>query len=445
MRSTLIRVLLFLVVLLASAETRTHGMAFQDPQEAEHQWHQWRGPGADGVSVHAKPPLVWSEQKNVAWKVSIEGEGISTPVVWKNRVFLLTAVPTDRTQETPPAKDSRAMTVPPEVIFQFKVICLNLETGKTIWQDVCTELTPHAGRHKTSSYAAASPATDGQRLIVSFGSPGIFSYTLDGKKEWAVDLGDMHTRRGWGEATSPVLVDDRVVVNWDNEDDSFIYVLDARTGETIWRVKRDEPTTWATPLIIEREETRQIVTNGTHAVTSYDLNTGKQLWTAVGTTLNAIPCPVEFGDSVIFMAGYRGSRAVSIQLTSVDNPQQNWEIKKGTPYVPSPLLSENRLYFTQSNMPVLHCLNAETGKAFYKPQRLQMTGNLYASPVAANGHVYFAGRDGNTVVIRDDEQFEVVSQNQLDDQFDASPVPIGPKLLLRGKKHIYCLQEQRQP
>ena len=417
-------------------------LALQETSTLEGNWHQWRGPLANGVAPDATPPRHWDEETNISWKAPIEGEGISTPIVWQGRVFVSTAIATDRVPDVPPVKDERAMTEPPNLFYQFGIRCLDLETGDTIWSDVCTELVPHEGRHSTSGYAAASPMTDGKRLVISFGSFGIFCYSLDGKKEWEVHLGNMHTRRGWGEATSPVLVDDLVVMNWDNEDDSFLYVLDANTGDTKWRVTRDEPTSWATPLIIERDGSKQIVTNGTNGINGYDLQTGAEIWSAPGTTLNAIPSPVEFGENLIFMAGYQGNRAVSIALGDGNKPVQNWELIRGTPYVPSPLLSENRLYFTQSNNAILHCVNAETGETFFGPQRLEGLQGLYGSAIAANGRVYLSSREGTTIVFADAKVFEVLATNQLPDQFDASPVAVGDRLLLRGKQTLYCIREQ---
>ena len=435
------KITLVLAALISFSSDCQCALAWQGEIAPQDQWFQWRGPLATGVAPHATPPANWSEDTNIAWKVPMVGEGIATPIVWQDRIFIVTAVPTDNAPETPVEKDERAMTRPPNRIFQFKIECRSLETGAIIWEDVCAELAPHEGRHKTSSYAAASPMTDGKRLIVPFGSFGVFGYSLDGKPLWSVDLGDMHTRRGWGEATSPVLVDDLVIMNWDNEDDSFIYALDANSGEIVWKVARDEPTTWATPLIIQRNDSKQVVTNGTNEIVGYDLKTGKRLWATQGTTLNAIPCPVEFGDSVILMAGYRGNRAVSLQIGDSGEVEQNWELNKGTPYVPSPLLSDNRLYFTQSNKAILHCVDASTGKHFYPAKRMRNLENLYGSPVSANGLVYIADRSGNTLVFKDAEEFQVVATNYLDDQFDASPVPVDDRLLMRGKKYLYCIQK----
>lgn len=414
----------------------------QDSNDLVKNWHQWRGPNATGVSETANPPISWSESSNIKWKVPMTGEGIATPIVWDGQVFVVTAIETDEVPDAPPVKDDRAMTSPPKNVFEFTIQSFDLETGKQNWSDVCVRQAPHEGRHKTSTYAAASPMTDGQQLIVGFGSFGIFSYSLDGKKQWSIDLGDMHTRRGWGEATSPVLVDGLVIMNWDNEDQSFIYALDARTGQQKWKVARDEPTTWATPLIIERDGKKQVVTNGTNRIVAYGLQSGEEIWSEKGTTLNAIPCPVQHNDDIICMAGYRGNRAVSIRVGEQGQVKTNWEIKRGTPYVPSPLLIGNRLYFTQSNKAILHCVDATTGKLIFGPTRIDSLESLYGSPTAADGRIYLTGRGGTTVVFEDADEFKVLATNELDDRFDASPILVGNKLILRGRQSLYCIESQ---
>ncbi len=403
-------------------------------------WHQWRGPLADGSAPKANPPVHWDNHTNIKWKTEIPGEGTSTPIVWRNRVFVLSAISTGRQAENPPVKDERSLTVPPTHYFQFTVWCVDLNSGDIIWKQVAVEAVPHEGHHPTHTYGAGSPMTDGKQLIVSFGSFGIFSYSLDGNLQWSRDLGDMRTRRGWGEATSPVIVDDRVVVNWDQEDDSHIFVLDAKSGETVWQADRDEPTTWATPLVVRRDgQQAQVITNGTNKIRSYDLATGNLNWQQAGTTLNAIPCPVLFKDHVICMAGYQGNRAVSLTLDS-DGTAVNWELNRDTPYVPSPLLSGHRLYFTKSNMAVLNCVDAQSGKKIFGPTRLEGLENMYASPIAADGRIYISSREGATIVLREGDDFEVLATNRLDDTIDASPVAVGSKLLLRGRNHLYCIE-----
>jgi len=415
-------------------------------KERLNNWHQWRGPLADGLARRGNPPIEWDDKKNVRWKAAIEGEGISTPIVWRGKVFFVSAVETGKVPTDPPIRDSRAMTAPPKKILDFTVWCIDFETGETVWKKVAVSAAPHEGRHQTSSYAAASPTTDGKNLLVSFGSYGVFCFDLDGNLVWERDLGDMRTRRGWGEAVSPVIHNGRAIIMWDQEDQSSVFVLDLVDGKTIWKKDRDEPTTWATPLVVTANGKQQLVTNGTNQVISYNLEDGNVIWQTSGTTLNAIPSPIAFGKQVICMSGYRGNRAISVdsqKTGEISESEINWQIERGTPYVPSPLLSDNRLYFTKSNTAILNCINAKTGEPFYEPVRLPGLKSIYASPVAVGGHVYLPGRGGTILVFADDVKFKVVATNKMDDAFDASPVVVGNNLLLRGHKFLYCISKDK--
>ncbi len=408
-------------------------------------WPQWRGPHASGVAPLADPPIRWDENTNIKWKAEIPGAGSSTPIVWGNRLFVLTAAPTDRLAERPPQADERSKTEPPKHIYQFVVLCLDRATGKTLWRRVACEETPHEGRHGTNSYASGSPTTDGQRLYASFGSRGVYCYDLDGDLLWKRDLGDMRTRYGWGEGVSPVVHDGRLIVNWDHEDQSFITALDAKTGKTLWRVDRDEPTSWATPLVVEHAGKTQVITSGTNRVRSYDLANGELIWQYGGLTVNAIPSPVVSGDVVFCTSGYRGSIAVAIPLDSsgdiAEKPESVvWRHERGTPYVPSPIVYGNQIYFTRTNTAVLSCLDIATGKPVFETQRIQGLSSLYASPAAAAGRIYFVGRDGTTVVLRHGRRLEVLATNKLDEPVDASPVLVGRQLFLRGARHVYCIE-----
>jgi outer membrane protein assembly factor BamB len=219
--------------------------------EFHHHWHQWRGPEADGVAPHGDPPLEWSEDKNVRWKVEIPGKGSATPIVWKDRVIVLTSIETDRKAEgAAPSREGGRRGgggfgggPVPENLHQFVVLCLDRDTGKTLWRHVAAEELPHEGLHSTNTYASGSPITDGESIFASFGSRGIYCLDMDGKQRWKRDLGDMQTRNGFGEGGSPALHGDTLVVNWDHEGQSFIAALDGRSGETRWQVDRDERTT----------------------------------------------------------------------------------------------------------------------------------------------------------------------------------------------------------
>lgn len=414
----------------------------------EANWPHWRGPNADGVVREADPPVEWSLTKNVKWKVAIPGESSATPIIWDHRVFVVAAVETNRAAAKPPVADDRAKTQPPTRLYQFVVICVDRNTGKEMWRDVACEDVPHEGRHSTNTYASASPTTDGQRLYVSFGSRGIYCYDLAGQRLWQRDLGDMRTRYGWGEATSPVIHGNSLVINWDHEDQSFIEVLDATTGNTKWKINRDEPTSWATPLVVENAGRTQVITNGTNRARSYDLTSGEVIWECGGQSVNAIPSPVLAGDVVFCMSGYRRSAALAIPLTATGDITESdtvlWHHGKGTPYVPSPIIYGDHIYFTRSNTSVLSCLDIRTGVPIFEQQRLPELKNVYASPVAANGRIYFTDREGTTVVIRHGQKLEVLAINKLAEPMDASPAIIGNQLFLRTANRLYCI-ERAQP
>lgn len=412
------------------------------------QWVQWRGPTADGVaSKNAIPPLRWDAKTNVRWVASLRGEGTATPIIWDDQIFIVSAEKTSRKNEAPVIKDERAKTIPDEFFYRFVVTSIDRITGKPRWEKIASEQVPHEGRHETNTYAAGSPTTDGERLYVSFGSRGIFCYTLEGELVWEVDLGDMRTRFGWGEAVTPVLAGDLLIVNWDQEEGSFITGLDKRTGKTVWKVERPgEVTSWNTPLVTTWDGKQIVIANGTKSAKAYDALTGDWLWACDGQTTNAIPSPIRFEDMAICMSGYRGNYACAIPLSSrgeiSDKSLLQWQVHQGTPYVPSPLISRGRLFFTAGNTEVLSCIDVRTGKPLMERKRLPGVGTLYASPLVANGHVYFVGRQGTTVVVKDNENLEIVSVNALDDAIDASPVALNDQLFFRSWTKLYCIQEK---
>ncbi len=414
-------------------------------------WPAWRGPTADGVAPPgANPPTTWDATTNVKWKVELPGRGSATPVVWGDQVFLLTAVKTDREAKPDelPKVDPKYQTKtnPPRHFYRFEVHALDRETGKTKWSKVAAEAVPHEGHHPSHSYAAGSPATDGQRLYASFGSFGVFAFDLAGKQLWRRDLGRIHSRLGWGEAVTPVVRGDSLVLNWDQEEGSKLIVLNAATGETRWEAARDEKTSWNTPLVVDHAGRTQVVVNGTTRVRSYDLADGKEIWAAGGMTTNAIPSPVAAGGVAYVVSGYRGAAAVAVPLDSTGDLKEAgkvaWRYAKGTPYVPSPLLYDGRLYFTQGNNEVLTVLDARTGKPLLTGERLSGVGSFYSSPVAAAGRLYFTDRAGTTLVLKAGDKPEVLAANKLGEPVDASPVVSGKTLFLRGERHLYAVEEK---
>jgi outer membrane protein assembly factor BamB len=409
-------------------------------------WPQWRGPLANGTAPQADPPLTWDAQTNIKWKAPLPGRGSATPIVWNEQVFIVTAIKTERTAaaaELPKVNPSLLKkTTAPTNYFEFVILSFDRNTGKLRWRQTAAEKVPHEGHHPSHSYAAGSPTTDGRYLYVSFGSFGIFCYDLDGKLQWQRDLGRLSTRLGWGEAVTPVVHGDALLLNWDQEAGSALICLDARTGKTKWRAERDEKTSWNTPLVVEHKGRAQVIVNGTKRIRAYDLRTGAELWQCGGMTVNAIPSPVAAGGVVYCMSGYRGASAVALPLDGTGDRTEEvlWHAGKGTPYVPSPLLVADRIYFTQANNALLTILDLKTGQPLVDRERLPGLDSLYASPITAAGRIYLVDRDGTTLVLRQADKVEVLATNRLDDPVDASPVAVGKQLFLRGERYLYCIE-----
>ncbi len=440
----------FFIVILGCCLTATALAADPIPGWADN-WPAWRGPNANGTAPKADPPISWDDNTNIKWKAALPGRGSASPIVWGDRVFVVSALPSDRPVAAAdlPKLDSRfeTKTNAPMKYYKFVVLCFDRQTGKLRWERTATEQIPHEGHHPTHSYAAGSPTTDGSHLFVSFGSFGIYCYDFDGKLQWQRDLGRLNTRLGWGEAVTPAVHGDNLLLNWDQEDNSALFCLDARTGKTRWRVERDEKTSWNTPLIVEHGGRTQVIVNGTNRVRAYDLTTGKPLWQCAGMTTNAIPSTVSAGGVLYAMSGYKVSAVLAVSLDATgdvtDTDKVLWKYTRGTPYVPSPLLLGDRLWFTSTNEPILTTLDVKTGKPVMDRERLQGLSSFYASPVAAAGRVYFVDRDGTTLVVKQGDKLEVLATNKLNDAIDATPALVGKQLFLRGEEvfHLYCIEE----
>lgn len=437
--------------------------------EARRNWPQWRGPLANGVAPEANPPQEWSETKNVKWKVPIPGEGSSTPAIWGERIFVLTALSPEKKAAASPAPEARRDGPPPEPggaggrkrpggpgggfgggekpkeKYQFIVLCLDRQTGKTIWQKTAREQVPHEAHHRNNTFASGSPITDGKVVLAYFGSAGLFCYDLDGNLKWEKQLGQMQTRNSFGEGASPVLHGDTVIVNWDDETDrDFIAAFDKTTGRELWRTPRSDYTTWSTPLVIAHGGKLQAVVNATGKVRSYDVLSGKELWSCAGQTANAIPSPVADTDTVYVTSGFRGAALFAIKLGAsgdlAGTDAIRWSHDRDTPYVPSPLLVDGLLYFVKGNNGVLSCFDSKTGQPHFAAERLDVN-EIYASPVAAKDRVYVLSRDGVCVVLKKGSKLEVLATNRLNEATDASIALVDKELFVRGRRTLYCIAE----
>lgn len=446
-----------------------------DPSE---NWPQWRGPHQNGLAPKANPPVEWSETKNVKWKVKLPGEGHSTPIVWGDKIFVLAAIPTGkRVEPNPPVAAEQTPApgqtpgapaagpggtrsggpgrgrrgggfggAPPTEVFQFAVLCLDRSNGQVLWQKVAREELPHEGKHANDgSFASPSPVTDGQHLYAWFGSRGLYCYDFDGNLKWSQDLGDMRIALSFGEGSSPALYRDRLIVQWDHEGESFVAALDKTTGNTLWKQPRQERTSWSTPLVLEHEGKTQVITAATGKIRSYDFATGSVIWECAGLTQNVIPSPVAGHGMVYLMSGFRGNALLAIRLGRTGDLTGTdaivWKHDRATPYVPSPLLYTDKLYFFSSNNGILSSFNALTGKPNFVEQRLEGLSGVYASPAGAAERVYIIGRNGAAMVLKASDTFEIIASNKLEDRFEASPALVGKEIFLRGREHLYCIAE----
>ncbi len=428
-------------------------LASEKSPDYEKNWPQWRGPHANGVSPNGNPPIDWSEDKNIKWKIEIPGYGHATPIVWGDQMFILTAIPVTKQEEKQEQEEQqpqgRRRGMPSrqtEDVHKYDVLSINRHDGKIQWQKTVKEEIPEERTHELGSWASNSPVTDGKHVYAYFGSRGLFCLDMKGNLKWERDFGQMSKRMSFGEGSSPVLYDNKIFVLWDHEGESFLFAIDKKTGKDIWKVARDERTSWATPFIVEVNEKTQVITSATSRIRSYDAATGDLIWECSGMTANVIPQPVVANDIIYLMSGFRGSALLAIRLSEAkgditDSDAIEWEYNKDTSYTPSPLLLDNMLYFLRLNNGVLSCLDARDGKVYYSKQKLEGIRDLYTSIASAQDRIFILGKNGIMYVVKHGSEFTVLAKNELADNFHASPVILGENLYLRGYKYLYCIAQ----
>lgn len=419
-------------------------------QAANRNWGQWRGPLGTGVAPEANPPVEWSERgnKNIRWKTALPGRGHSTPIVWENRIFVTAAVPygdafPPRYSKAPGSHDNAPVTHRQK----FVVIALDRQSGKILWQRTLREALPHEGHHNTASFASNSAVTDGHHVFAFFGSYGLYCLDFEGRETWHADFGLMQPLHGHGEGSSPALFGDTLVVNWDHEGESFVEALDKLSGKQRWKVRRDEVTSWASPIVVEQGGRPQAIISGTNRMRGYDLETGKVLWECGGLSSNVVASPVSAEGMVFAGSSYEKRAFLAVRLDGAKGDVTGtnrvaWTRNRGTPYVPSPLLYGEALYFLGHYQGVLSRVSATTGEDRPGSFRLPGIQDVYASPVGAAGRVYITDREGTTLVISNAEKLKVLAENRLNDSVNASPSIAGREIFIRGERYLYCLGDE---
>ena len=451
------------------------GATTLDAQE----WASWRGSENDGMA-RGDAPVVWDESVNVAWEVAIPGRGFSAPVVWGDQIFVTTAVqigsPNASSQGTPtgtrpvgspgggtPSGRATAGIHPggaqgfrgrgqfphrdtgPQVAHRFLLLSINKNTGEVLWERTAIEATPHEGFHQQyGSFASHSPVTDGEYVFAYFGSRGVYCYDLKGNLIWHKNLGQMNKILQFGEGTPIVLHDDRVIIKFDHEGQSFIVALEKATGNELWRAARNEITSWSPPLVVDHGGRKQIVVAATQKVRSYDFETGDLIWEVAGLGRNQIPAPVHQDDLVYVMSGFIAPNLMAIRLGGLGDLTGTdaivWSNKQANSYTPSPVLSDNQL-FVLTDGGVLTNFNATTGEVHYR-QRLPGAANFKASPVGVNGKLYLSSEEGNVFVVKMGPEFELLATNTLEDAvFIATPAIADGEIFLRSQNSLYRISD----
>ena len=329
----------------------------------------------------------------------------------------------------------------------FVVMALDRNNGKKIWERTALVDTPHEGHHRQyGSFASNSPVTDGKMLYAYFGSRGIFAYDLDGNLKWKKPLPtQLHKRHAFGEGTAPVLHEDVLLLNCDQEAQSFLLALDKRTGKQLWRQDRNEPSTWTPPLVVEHAGREQVVVGGMTA-RSYDLETGELIWRAAGLGTNPIPAPVQLDDMVILMTGHRSPNLLAVKLggkgdLTGDPEYIKWTNQRGNSYTPSPVLHDGILYFL-TDCGTISAFEAATGEIYYHQQRLPRAASFKASPIAADGKLYLASEGGDVFVLKLGKTYEALAANHMgDEMFVSSPIVVGDDLFLRSQDEMFCISK----
>lgn len=382
-------------------------------------WPGWRGPRSDGTSIEQNVPANWDVSRAL-WKTPIPGRGHASAIVWGDRVCTVTGLPDTKERV---------------------LLCLDRATGKVLWQQTVVQ-GPLEPQNKENSHASGTPVTDGERVYVAFRVGDdivVAAHRLtDGKQLWLVRPG---THSGeWGFSNEPVLFQDKVILDGDGKGDSFLVALSRTDGKPLWRVPRtNKGISYSAPLIRAMAGRWQLIQCGDRCVTSFDPQTGKQLWTVDGPSEEFVATPTysEKAGLVFISSSWPKTVLLAIRPDGQGNVTQThvvWRDTKGAPYVPSPIVAGDYL-LTISNAGAVFCYETATGKVLWQ-ERL---GRHHASPVLVNGLVFFINDDGQINVIKPGPKFERVAKYELGEPCYASPAISDGQVFLRGFQHLFCL------
>jgi outer membrane protein assembly factor BamB len=427
------------------------GMAFiSSCDNNKNNWPQFRGPNSNQISVSKDLPLNWDMEENLAWFYEVPGRGWSSPIIWGDKVFFTNAVLEDPSV-LPHAREGERPENPIDAVYNFEVFCLDINSGEEIWKKVAYHGLPKYKTNQDNNYAPETMVTDGEYVYAYFGMTGLYCYDMDGKLIWEKDLGNYPMQSNWGTGTSPLLYNGILYMQIDNEENSFLAALNAKTGEEIWRIDRDEKSNWGTPMIWKNSVRTELVTPGV-TVHSYNPQNGQLYWKFnTGGGRNSAS-PTADGDMIFLGNEKRGSSGgilfclkagASGDISLKDNESSNdyvvWVLENSGIAMPSPLVYEGLVYIAERNRGRVTCIEAKTGKIIYRNQ-LTDARTFWASPWAGEGKIFFLEEKGTTYVIQAGREFKVLAENKLDDGFFSTTAIKDNAYIFRGEKGIYCVR-----
>ena len=424
---------------------------------AAQNWPSFRGPGASGVADTSPTPTEWNGEtgKNILWKTPIPGFGHSSPVIWGNRIFVTTAVP-QNDKAVFLARGTRGDAQPKnDTTHDWRVYALDKNTGKVLWYRTARNGTPRSRRHGKSSQASPTPVTDGKVVIAYFGSEGLYAYDVEGKLLWKNDLGILDVAWffdpdfAYGVASSPTIYRDVVILQIDLLQKSFLVAFRLTDGEQVWRVERGAQPSWGSPIVFSFANRDELVVNDPDFIRGYDPKTGEELWRLRGNSEETITTPVATRDRIyvashgerlspIYAIRPGASGDISLREGETSNKFIFWSRKRGGPHVTTPLIYDNALYLC-SDLGILSAYDARTGKRLYKARLDRSGARHFASPVAADGKVYFANEDGEVLVAKAGPRYELLSTNPMGEPVMATPAISDGVLYVRGLKHLFAI------
>ncbi len=425
-------------------------------------WPSFRGDKANGVADGKPVPTKWNVEnnENIAWKVAIPGLAHASPVVWEDRVYVVTAVSADNNPFFKAGPYGDVDSVSETAKYTWRVMALDKKTGKVIWDKVAADGLPKIKRHTKATHANSTPVTDGKHVIAFFGTEGgLYCFDTKGKLKWKQDLGALDSGwffdadYQWGTATSPIIYKNTVILQVDVQQGSYLAAWDINSGKQLWKTNRDEIPSWGTPTIVEGKSRVELVTNATKAMRGYDPLTGKELWTMKGNPEITSTTPIAAHDLIFIANSYRPNQPVyaikqgaangdiSLAEGKTSNDAIAWSTQRGGSYQPTPIIYGEYLYVVNNNG-TLNVYNAKTGERAYQ-KRVSEKGSSYSgSPVAANGNLYFPNEDGDVVVIKAGTTYEFISQNPMGEVLMATPAISDGMLFVRGQKHLFAIAEK---